>query len=73
MADSGVDGVWLQAVLYKLAPFHWEPKFSAHYEERLKNLAALTARASQHGKKCLRSPIVGVDTQAQDDGGTCNG
>jgi len=49
LAEAGVDGVWLQAVLYKLAPFHWEPKFSAHCEERLKNLAALTARARQHG------------------------
>jgi len=49
LAEAGVDGVWLQAVLAKLAPLHWEPGYSAHYEERLKNLATLAARAQQYG------------------------
>ena len=46
---SGVDGVWLQAVLYKLAPFPWDTSYSARYKERLKNLNALVARARRHG------------------------
>jgi len=49
LAESGVDGVWLQAVLYKLTPFPWDTHYSAHYEERLKNLRALVGRARQHG------------------------
>jgi hypothetical protein len=49
LARDGVDGVWLQAVLYKLAPFPWDPSLSAHYEERLRNLRALVARARRHG------------------------
>ncbi|MCL5098067.1 MAG: hypothetical protein M1608_11190, partial [Candidatus Omnitrophica bacterium] len=49
MAEVGVDGVWLQAVLSKLAPFPWDPKLSDHYQERLDNLRALVKRARQHG------------------------
>jgi len=49
LAATGVNGVWLQGVLYKLAPFPWEPSLSAHYRERLKNLKALVARAKKHG------------------------
>ncbi|MCP4639043.1 MAG: hypothetical protein GY851_01345, partial [bacterium] len=49
LARSGVNGVWLQAVLYKLAPFPWDESLSAQYEERLANLGALVARARKHG------------------------
>jgi len=49
LAASGVDGVWLQAVLYTLAPFPWDPKRSARHAERLRNLRALVARARKHG------------------------
>jgi hypothetical protein len=49
LARSGVNGVWLQAVLYKLAPFPWEPARSEHYQERLSNLRALVKRARQYG------------------------
>ena len=49
LAQAGVNGVWLQAVLYKLAPFPWEPERSAQYRTRLKNLRRLAARARQHG------------------------
>lgn len=49
LAEAGVDGVWLQAVLYKLAPFPWEPQLSARYEERLVSLKKLVARAKKHG------------------------
>ncbi|MHB9007463.1 MAG: hypothetical protein ACYDC1_11085, partial [Limisphaerales bacterium] len=49
LAAAGVNGVWLQAVLYKLARFPWEPERSDRHEERLENLRALAARAGRHG------------------------
>ena len=49
LAQAGVNGVWLPAVLHKLAPCPWLPERSGRYAERLKNLRALVARARQHG------------------------
>lgn len=49
MAAAGVNGVWLQGVLSKLAPFPWDAQQSEHYQERLRNLNALVARARRHG------------------------
>jgi hypothetical protein len=51
LAQAGVNGVWLQGVLYKLAPFPWEPARSENYQRRLKNLRALVARAKEYGIK----------------------
>lgn len=48
LAASGVDGVWLQAVLYKLAPYPWNPGISRRHEERLEQLRDLTERAARH-------------------------
>lgn len=49
LAATGVDGVWLQGVLYRLAPNPWAPELSAGWERRLENLNALIARARRHG------------------------
>ena len=49
LANSGVDGVWLQGVLTRLAPFPWEASRSANCELRLRNLRALAERARRHG------------------------
>ena len=49
LAASGVDGVWLQAVLTRLAPFPWDARQSEHHEARLKNLGVLVERARRHG------------------------
>lgn len=49
LAQAGVNGVWLQAVLHKLAPFPWAPERSERHEERRKNLRALVARAQKYG------------------------
>lgn len=49
LAASGVDGIWLQAVLYTLAPFPWDARRSARHPERLRSLRALVARARKHG------------------------
>jgi len=51
LADAGVTGVWLQAVLYKLARFPWQPELSAPFEERLRELRRLAARARRYGIK----------------------
>jgi len=47
----GADGVWLQGVLYKLAPFPWDPTQSQGHEQRLEKLRALIARAKSHGMR----------------------
>ena len=49
LAASGVDGIWLHAVLYKLAPFPWDMNLSQAHEQRIENLRRLTARARKHG------------------------
>jgi len=51
LAEIGVSGVWLHAVLYKLAPFPWDPSLSEGYQTRLKNLVKLVDRFAQHGLK----------------------
>ena len=51
LAQVGVNGVWLQAVLYKLAPFPWEPALSDQYQLRLASLQRLVARARKYGIK----------------------
>jgi hypothetical protein len=49
LAAAGVDGVWLQAVLTRLAPFPWDAAQSKDYPTRLKNLRLLVKRAQRHG------------------------
>ncbi len=49
LKEAGVNGVWLQGMLEKLAPFPWDPKASEHHEKRRHNLQALVARALRHG------------------------
>lgn len=49
LAATGVDGVWLQGVLFKLAPFPWDETLSEGRETRLENLRKLVARAKKHG------------------------
>ncbi len=49
LAQSGADGVWLQGVLHKLAPFPWDPAQSTGWEKRRQGLKALVKRARSHG------------------------
>ncbi|NUN95248.1 MAG: hypothetical protein HUU16_03655 [Candidatus Omnitrophica bacterium] len=51
LAGAGVEGVWLQAVLYKLAPFPWQPELSEGREARLAGLRRLVAKAAKQGLK----------------------
>jgi len=48
MAQSGVNGVWLQGLLQKLAPFPWNSG-DGRFEERLENLRNLISRARRYG------------------------
>lgn len=49
LSRTGVDGVWLQAVLQKLAPFPFDPTRADKHEERLRSLNALTKRLAKQG------------------------
>lgn len=49
LAALGMDGVWMQAVLYKLAPFPWDATLSEGHEARIENLRKLVARAKARG------------------------
>ncbi len=49
LSASGVDGVWLQGVLYKMAPFPWQPELSEGWQTRMANLRELVARAKRQG------------------------
>lgn len=49
LAALGVNGVWLQGVLQKLAPLPWITENEGERRQRLKNLRALAKRAARHG------------------------
>jgi len=47
--NYGINGIWLQGVLYTLVPWEAAPKLSVGYEKRLESLRRLTNRAARHG------------------------
>ncbi len=47
----GVNGVWLQSVLYLLTPFPWDPNISIGWEQRLENLKTFTEALDKEGVK----------------------
>ena len=49
LSDCGANGVWLQAILYRLVPFPWDPSLSEGHEKRLENLKTLVSRARAEG------------------------
>ena len=51
LGRSGINGVWLQAVLRNLAPSKIFPEFGTGSETRLQNLRKLVDRAASHGVK----------------------
>ncbi len=48
-AECGVNGVWLQGVLYQLVPYLFDESMSEGWETRIKNLRALCNRAKKYG------------------------
>jgi len=50
-AKRGINGVWIQAVLYKLTEFPFDKELSQSWEKRMENLKKLSERASRYGIK----------------------
>ncbi len=50
-ARLGINGVWIQGVFYKIAPYPFDEKKSEGWEERLKNLEEMTRRCARYGIK----------------------
>ena len=48
-AKYGINGIWLQAILYTLHPLGKTPEFSNGAAERIANLQALVKKAGRHG------------------------
>ena len=50
-AEVGINGIWLQAVLYKMTEFPFEPGLSEGWEKRIDNLQNFIKRAARFGIK----------------------
>ncbi|HOQ31538.1 MAG TPA: hypothetical protein PLA12_03395 [Candidatus Hydrogenedens sp.] len=48
---NGVNGVWLQSVLYLLTPFPWDIEISKGWEQRLENLRKFSEDLKKEGMK----------------------
>lgn len=51
LSAAGMDSVWMHIVLHKLVPFPWDASQSQGYEQRMRTLRKLIARAAGHGIK----------------------
>lgn len=49
LSELGVNGIWLQGLLYSLIPWDEAPKLSANWEERINGLRNLIKRAAKYG------------------------
>ena len=52
-AASGINAVWMQAVLYTLVPWFGDSEYSRDYEKRLANLRILAQRMAKYGLKLI--------------------
>lgn len=50
-ADAGVNGIWIQAVLYRITEFPFMPSLSEGWRQRLARLADFVRRAARFGIK----------------------
>lgn len=48
-AQAGINGIWMQMVLYQLIPFPFEPSISEGWETRIASLKKLVAKAKKYG------------------------
>lgn len=48
-ARYGINGIWMQGVLYQLAPYPFAPELSKGWEKRLANLAKIAKKAAKYG------------------------
>jgi hypothetical protein len=49
LSKLGINGVWLQGVLYNLIPWKEVPELSANYKKRIEGLRKLVKRAAEYG------------------------
>ncbi len=47
----GINGIWTQGVLSRLAPFPFDPAISEGYEKRIEKMRAMTERLAHYGIK----------------------
>ena len=47
----GINGIWTQGVLSQLAPFPFDPKVSAGYQDRIQKMRLMTERLARYGIK----------------------
>jgi len=50
-AENGINGVWLQGVLYQLTPYPFDFSLSKGWEKRIESLKKLVKRAARYGIK----------------------
>lgn len=48
-AEAGINGIWMQMVLYQLIEFPFEPSLSKGWEKRIDSLRKLVAKAKKYG------------------------
>ncbi|OUS78757.1 hypothetical protein B1748_01390 [Paenibacillus sp. MY03] len=49
LSEVGVNGIWMQSVLYQLVPWHAAPELSVNWEQRIEGLRKLVKKASKYG------------------------
>ncbi len=49
LSDCGVNGIWMQAILYQLCEFPFDPELSIGYEKRRESLKKLIKKAKRYG------------------------
>lgn len=48
-AQAGINGIWMQLVLYQLVEFPFDPSLSKDWEKRIQSLRRLTSKAKKYG------------------------
>lgn len=48
-AQYGINGIWMQGVLYQLVPYPFAPELSEGWEKRIANLAKIVKKAAKYG------------------------
>ncbi len=49
LAAAGINGIWLQAVLYRLVPFKYDISLSEGWEQRIAGLRRMVKKAASYG------------------------
>ncbi|GGD72625.1 hypothetical protein [Paenibacillus nasutitermitis] len=49
LSEVGVNGIWMQSVLYQLVPWRAAPELSVNWEQRIEGLRKLVKKAAKYG------------------------